>query len=127
MISQGVLKYGQIEQNITATLAQIENRKRELAAKRNQDPNSKETAKLEDDIRKLQDQLEGLKKSRDAAPDVGWPKSSGTVVDPNGTKGIPRSRHSVSIANACASSFRVRLSAEVDRIAKHAISTQGRL
>ncbi len=119
-----ILNYDQIDRNIESTQAQISDTQRKLDEANRRDSNSKEAKDLAERVRRLGDQLVGLQKSMEDAPD----KAAGVVrhrVDPNGTKGIP-----VTTFRSNRNRLRIQLprasQVEVDRI-KNAIKTQGRL
>ncbi|MEO8840390.1 MAG: tryptophan 2,3-dioxygenase family protein, partial [Kofleriaceae bacterium] len=66
-----ILKYDQIDENIRSTQKRIDDAKAEASkARESSSEESKKLAtKLDDSVRQLQDNLEGLKKSKDSAPD----------------------------------------------------------
>src|SRR5579862_1315759 len=116
-----ILNYDQIDRNIAATQALITDRQAKLDEAKRQ---GSSTAELEKALSDARNQLEGLKKGKETAPD----KAAEVVrhrVDPNGTKGIP-----VTTFGNSRERLRIQLprasQEEVERI-KTAINTQGRL
>ncbi len=116
-----ILNYDQIDRNIENAQDKIVKTRDKLDEAKRQHSDLKP---IEDQLRRDQDQLDGLKKSKEEASD----KAAGVVrqrIDPNGTKGIPvttfgnnRDRLRIQLPHASPT--------EVERI-QNAIKTQGRL
>src|SRR5262249_19633234 len=64
-----ILNYDQIDRNIASTQIQIDDTRKKADEAKGQDSNSKASKDLDEKVRRLMDQLDGLKKSKETASD----------------------------------------------------------